>query len=316
MQQDKVSGPTIPGGWMIGGAAVSVTIVGALMYRVGLVLDPVAPSLWPFYGCAALAAGLCAGFRHERTRVQRLARDLAEYLALATLIALVGALASYPAAAETRGFIDPWLAQADAALGFDWLAWYRLVAARPVLQVSGRIAYDSIFWMPALILGAFAWNGRRDRARALIVTLALAAAATLLLFRLTPAVGPLAYEWHGPLPYLPESALWQPQLIPPLRHHLIHVLDVGTLRGLVSFPSFHTAAAVIFIVTAWPEPQLRWPVLAINVAMLLSTPVEGTHYLVDMIGGAVVAWGALAVVGRLHARPAARRGLLRVATER
>ena len=302
MRRGVESGPALPGSWMIAGAMLGVGTVATLMYRAGLVIDPTAWSILPFYACAILVIGLCAGLRNGRARWQRLMRDLAEYLGLATLIALVGALASYPDAAGTRGFVDPVLARADAAIGFDWLAWYRLVATHPVLQVAGRVAYDSIFWMPALILAAFAWEERRDRARALIAALALAAAITLTLFRLAPAVGPLAFEWRGPVPYMPESALWQPQLIPPLREHLIRVVDVGALRGLVSFPSFHTAAAAIFIAAAWPLPKLRWPVLAINAAMLLATPVEGTHYLVDMIAGAGVAGVALWSVHRVHAR--------------
>ncbi len=294
------SGTAIPGEWMIAGAAVGVMTVAMSLYRAGLAIDPAAPSAWPFYICFALAIGLCVSWRDGTTRGQRLARDLAEYLSLGTLIAVAGAVASYPAAAETRGFVDPLLARADAALGFDWLAWYRLVAAHPVLQVGGRIAYDSIFWMPAAILIAFAWTGQRKRARALIAALTLAATMTLFTFRLAPAVGPLAYLWHGPMPYMPESALWQPALIPPLRDHAIRVLDLGALRGLVSFPSFHSAAAVIFMAAAWPMRRLRWPVIAVNAAMLLATPVEGTHYLVDILGGAAVAAIALGAVRALH----------------
>ncbi len=292
----------MPGEWLVGGIAASVLALGLLMHRTGLVIDPASPSLWPFYASGALAAGLCLGLRAGTRRHHRVARDLAEYLALATLIALLGALASYPAAATTRGFIDPALARADRMLGFDWVAWYRVVAAHPVLQVTGRFAYDTIYWTPGAILAFFAWTGRQDRARAMIAALALAAVITLALFRLMPAVGPLAYLWHGPVPYMPVSGLWQPELIPPLREHQVHLVDVGLLRGLVSIPSYHTAAGVLFVAAAWPEPRLRWPVLAVNAAMLLATPVEGTHYLVDMLAGAGVAGIALLIVRALHLR--------------
>ncbi|WP_425230093.1 phosphatase PAP2 family protein [Sphingomonas sp.] len=302
MQAKTTTGPAIPGAWMIAGAGLGITAITGLMYRAGLKVDLGAPSTWPFYICALVVIGLCVGLRNPVNRRQHLVRDLAEYLGLATLIALFGALASYPQAAESQGFIDAALTRADAAIGFDWLSWYRVVAAHPVLQVAGRLAYDSIFWMPAAILAAFAANGRRDRARGMIAALAVAAATTLALFRLMPAVGPLAYLWHGPVPYMPVSALWQPELIPPLRQHQIHYVDVGALRGLVSMPSFHTAAAVIFMVSAWTTPQLRWPVLGVNAAMLLATPVEGTHYLVDMIAGAGVAAASLLLVALVHAQ--------------
>ena len=60
-------------------------------------------------------------------------------------------------------------------------------------------------------------------------------------------------------------------------------------------------SAVLYIIAAWPIRRLRWPLLALNIAMLLATPVEGTHYLTDMIVGAMVAVAASIAV---------RRGLL------
>jgi membrane-associated phospholipid phosphatase len=94
---------------------------------------------------------------------------------------------------------------------------------------------------------------------------------------------------------MPESELWQPQLIPALRAHEVHVIDLTRLRGLVSAPSFHAAAATLYIAYGWTIPRLRWPVLGMNAAMLLATPVEGTHYLTDILLGIAVAVVAIAV---------------------
>ena len=77
-------------------------------------------------------------------------------------------------------------------------------------------------------------------------------------------------------------------------------VDLGTLQGLVSAPSFHTAAAVIFIVIAWQTKYLRWPLILMNGAMLLSTPIEGTHYLSDMIAGGFVGIFAVCAVAALQ----------------
>jgi len=88
---------------------------------------------------------------------------------------------------------------------------------------------------------------------------------------------------------MPESGLWEAQLIPSLRQHLVHVVDLSTLRGLVSVPSFHAATAVLYMAAGRPPGRLRWPVIEVNTLMLLATPVEGTHYLTDMLAGAVVA---------------------------
>lgn len=298
----------IPGAWVAAAMLTLVVVLAMMLWDEQLRIDPAATTTRLLYLGGALAIGLCIGLRRRATPLQRTVRDTAEYFSTFILLGLIGAVATYPIAASSHGFVDPVLQRADVLLGFDWLAWYRLVAAHPALQLAGRIAYASIYWTPVVILGAFAVTGRQDRARACIATFWLAVVLTLVMYRFMPAIGPLGYLWHGALPYLPESALWQPQLIPPLRQHAIHVIDLGTLRGLVSAPSFHTASAVLYIAAAWPLRRLRWPVLVVNVAMLLSTPVEGTHYLSDMIVGAAVAFTALSLVGWLRAELARERG--------
>lgn len=295
----------------MGCIAASALLLAWLMHHVGMAIDPLSPGNVPYYLAGTLALGLGIGLRVANTPMQRVVRDTAEYFALFTLIGLLGAVGSYPEAAASRGFVDAELARIDAAFGFDWVALYRLVAAHPVLQVSGRLAYETIYFTPVAILGAFAIDGRRDRAQAMLAVFWLAALLTLVLFWFMPAMGPLGYLWHGPVPYMPASELWQPQLFPVLRDHGMSDVDLGRLVGLVSAPSFHTAAALLYIGCAWPMPRLRWPVFGVNVAMLLSTPIEGTHYLADMLIGGLVAGVSWWAVSRVTA-PIASRGLTEV----
>jgi membrane-associated phospholipid phosphatase len=88
---------------------------------------------------------------------------------------------------------------------------------------------------------------------------------------------------------MPSSALYQAELIPQLRSHGLQQIHVEALQGVVCAPSFHAASGILFIAAGWRAAPLRWPILALNVAMLLATPVEGTHYLIDILMGAVVA---------------------------
>ena len=240
------------------------------------------------------------GWRHAEAL-----RDGAGYYALFTAIALVGAVTSYPIAAATHGYADATLQRIDAALGFDWLAWYRAVAAHPVLQVLGTACYQSIYVTPAILLGWFARTGQRAAAHRFLASFWLAAVVTLALFAAMPAVGPLSYLWHAPLPYLPASETWQSDLIPALRAHRVGAVDLGALRGLVSAPSFHAAAGTIYLRTAWRTPPLRLPLIGLVAAMLLATPVEGTHYLIDIILGAGVARIAMEAVDLALARAGA-----------
>jgi len=296
----------LPGRWLVIAIGASLLALLALMTRAHLELDPrnLIDRLFGAIAVAAIVARIV--LRRPRTRGQRIARDAIDHVGLFALICLVGALASYPVAANTQGFDDFALARSDRLLRFDWIRWYDVVAAHPWLQFAGTVAYQSIFVTPAILLGYYAYSGRRAEARLFIASFWLAAVATLLLFTLAPAQGPLAYLWHGRIPYMPQSALYQAQVIPLLRHHAVHEVAVTSIHGLVCAPSFHTVSAVLYIIAAWPIRKLRWPLLALNAAMLLATPVEGTHYLTDMIVGALVA---------IAASVAVRRGLLGLLAE-
>lgn len=243
---------------------------------------------------AGTFSAICLRFRAPRSERQRILRDAAEFFGVFMSICLIGAVAPYPLAAIGSGFVDTTLERVDQVLRFDWLAWYRFVAGHPAIQWFDRAAYESIFLSPAVLLGYFAWAGRKAEARLFILTFWIAASVTLVLFAFVPARGPLALLWRGPLPYVPASALYEADLIPALRSHALHRIDLGNLQGLVSAPSFHAASALLYIWTAWPVRALRWPILIVNLAMLLATPVEGTHYLADIIAGIVVALAAVA----------------------
>ncbi|MEO7689509.1 MAG: phosphatase PAP2 family protein [Sphingomonas sp.] len=295
----------VPGKWLVSAAVSSLIVLIAMMAWEHLRIDPLAVAPMAFASIAALLVTTAYVYRRPANRVQRIARDISEYFGLFTLIALIGATATYPLSAGSHGFVDPALQQIDALLRFNWIAWYDVVAAHRSLQLLGTAAYQSIFVSPAILLGYFAWTGHRASARGFITAFWLAAVLSLSLFPFLPAEGPLAFLWRGPIPYMPESALYQMSLIPELRRHDISHVDLGALRGLVSAPSFHTASAILYVATAWPFRTLRWPLVVINVAMLLSIPVEGTHYLTDMIAGALVAVAALGVVAEVRFRLAA-----------
>lgn len=288
--------PLIPGAWLVSGLAASVLVVAAMMVHAGLVIAPRSPG---FVAVSLILLALVAARAWTGTRdslLHRQVRDFSEDALLFCLICLLGVVASYPVAAGSSGFVDPTLEHVDRLLHFNWLFWYREVSDYPSLQHAGAAAYAGIFVSPFVILGYLAWEQRRLEARLFLLTFWVAAVLTLVLFWRFPAQGPLAFLWHGAIPYMPTSALYQEQLIPALRLHQMTDIDIGSLRGLVCAPSFHTVSAVLYMVAAWPIARLRWPLVALNGVMLLATPIEGTHYLADMIAGLFVAIFAVVAV--------------------
>lgn len=232
--------------------------------------------------------------------------DMLEGLCLFGIVGMLGAIGSYVVASHTSGYVDAWLAAADRSIGFDWLGWYELTRPWTTFHIASRMAYSSLFLTPSFILIAYAWLGRQARARAMVAATAIALALTITIFAWMPARSAVPF-YQGLHPaYLPASDVTHVAITAALRNGQMTALDVANLGGLITFPSFHAAAAILFIWAAWPVRALRWPVLALNGMMLIATPLEGSHYLVDVFGGVAVAgvgigavhWPALAAVMR------------------
>ena len=52
-------------------------------------------------------------------------------------------------------------------------------------------------------------------------------------------------------------------------------IPLDNLEGLITFPSFHTAGAIMFIWALRKVPYVRWPAIALNAALIASTPIDG-----------------------------------------
>jgi len=51
----------------------------------------------------------------------------------------------------------------------------------------------------------------------------------------------------------------------------------------------HAALAALLTAGLWPVRGLRWIAVALNVLMLVSIPIDGGHYFVDVLAGLGVA---------------------------
>ncbi|MDG2535602.1 phosphatase PAP2 family protein [Sphingomonas sp. HITSZ_GF] len=278
----------------VGAAAIALAVLLAV---AGLSID-MSHAIRPMALVLLGVAGALARPRARSVREARLA-ELAECWGLLTLISTMGALASYGVARFTTGETDAALAAMDHAIGFDWVAAYRFFAARPLLARTSEYIYLSIFVTPVAVLAGLTLSGRADRARGFIAAFGLALAVSVTIFYFWPARAALTYHLGNGYPYLPANGISHIAAIAQLRAGTLQVIDLALLSGLITFPSFHAVAAILFIWAAWPLRWLRWPCLALNLAMLAVTPVQGTHYLIDVIGGIAL---ALTVIGLLHLR--------------
>jgi membrane-associated phospholipid phosphatase len=148
-----------------------------------------------------------------------------------------------------------------------------------------------------VVVLSLALVGRLQGLRIFMLSFAIAALITIAISALVPAEGVWGY-------YRLHAAAY-PDIVPATRElHLpiFHGLRDGTFRtlmatgaeGIITFPSLHAALALLLTAALWPVPVLRWFGLAINLVMLISIPVDGGHYYLDILAGLAVAMVSLA----------------------
>ncbi|MEZ5842077.1 MAG: phosphatase PAP2 family protein, partial [Hyphomicrobiales bacterium] len=72
-------------------------------------------------------------------------------------------------------------------------------------------------------------------------------------------------------------------------------------KGLIAFPSYHVALGVIVTLAFRDMPRLLVPVALVNGAMILTTPIDGGHHMVDGIAGAVLGVAAVRAAAAIRA---------------
>ncbi|WP_395397980.1 phosphatase PAP2 family protein [Novosphingobium sp. BL-8A] len=211
-------------------------------------------------------------------------------------------LMTFVAATSQRAFFDGPLAYADRILlpGFDWPGTM-LSFSRSGLPV--RIAnwvYESIKWQPQLLILALALMSNHRRVWHFLLSWITTLCIVVGVFALYPVLG--AYDYFGiaagNVPAMLDPTPWnQPVLLDGLRNGTLRLISLGTLAGIVNFPSFHAGAAVLLAYGFWSIRAMRWIFVTLNTLMLASAVPIGGHYIVDLLAGVIAAAAGIAVAG-------------------
>lgn len=228
-----------------------------------------------------------------------------------TLILLLGTLLSYAAAAPAFPYRDAELYAADRALGFDWRSYLAFFNAHPIAGSIGNIAYFSMKLQIPLILIVLVATSRIVKLQQFVIATAASLAITLAVFVFVPAVAYYAYLGIHPSDFsnlTPSTPYAHIRHLEEIRSGLVRVVRFNDLEGLITFPSFHTVSALLYAWALWPIRRLRWPAVVVNVLMIASTPIDGAHYAIDIIGGIVVAIVAIGLATRVKYPAATKAG--------
>ena len=255
-----------------------------------------------------------AGFAHANAAsATRRDPQVMFVLGATAQIVLVTVLMSpltYVAVAAGFPLQDANLLLVDRALGLDWAAYVVFVNDHPTLAGWLSAGYNMIRWPIFAIPVVLAAGRHYLRTEEFTFAFATALMVTTVISALVPAIG--VYQQIGLDPATlenlsPRAYLEQVRDFGPVRDGVLRHLNLFGLAGIVTFPSFHAASAVLYAWAFWPVRWMRPIALLANGVMLASTPIDGGHYFIDVIAGiaiAVVAIVAARRMGRLIDRRA------------
>jgi len=256
-------------------------------------------------GCAVIVLLGAALFYGRYRPDPRLSSGLS---GTAQLIAftMVGAPLSYLAAAANLPLQDHLLDAADRAVGLDWRALLDWMNASHFIYALLHQIYQSLTVQMTTVVLCLAFTGRLLRLQTFVLAFILAALVTIFVSALLPAVG--AWPYYGltaaASPHVTPVASTSWPVFYGLRDGSFRALTAIGAQGIISFPSLHAALAVILVMAVWPVPILRWIILILNAAMLVATPIDGSHYFVDVFAGVALAVACYFAADRLAAAPA------------
>lgn len=244
---------------------------------------------WRAAGLIATGAGWRSG--PVITRAGEGAGNVAINIVFACAIATL----TYLCARFALPLRDAGMVAADAAIGFRWDRWWRTLGEHPSLRAVLHLAYGSLRVQLVVLSFAMPFSGDRHRSAEFFALTTATGVVTCVLSGLLPAVG--AMPWFG----IPGAA-WLPDLM-QLRTAAAPRFDLPAMHGIVTFPSYHATLAVLYSWAARRMGLLTIAFVALNAVMLVSTPSEGGHYLVDVIAGVAIALAAIAVARRVRRLP-------------
>jgi hypothetical protein len=285
---DQDAGPARPGlahlglnplGGLLIGLNICALIVGVALFSAGR-LTIEWSTVW--LGAVLLGAIVVVWLNLYFVPGQRAEWFVAEVLFVTfAMVLLTNVLVpmQYGALALAAPYADPWLAKADAWLGVSVPAMTAWTWAHPWTSRLATVTYFT--FAPQMLLTLLTLAVLRDRDRlwefafhfhvCLIVTIAAVAiwpsACAAVFYRFDPTIDT-------------TRAIAQ---IRGFHDGTMTVVRFDDLDGLVSFPSFHVAGALLVTWAFRHRRRIFIPLIVLNTGLALSTVVTGEHYVVDVL---------------------------------
>ena len=283
--------------WLVVIASAVVAGIGLLAMRMSIdeaLLDQAWKAVFIPFAVGLIFAALASRIR-PLAFVFSACADFFSSVSQWMAFAVVGLVLTYFAASANLPLADPAFARLDAALGLRWDDLSDWTQQHGVLRSALWIAYVSggtqipvlflIYCMraPGVGSGELMWNF-------MVSLLIVTAISVVLPARAMP--GMIGRDHID--------------VFLAVRNGGIPVLDRSMIAGLITFPSWHAAMAVIFMYSARTMKWLLAILAPLNVLIILATVPCGGHYFVDTVAGLAVAVVSILAVGKIRRAIATR----------
>ena len=274
----------------------------AVQLTAPLTIDPASLIKLAVAGSTLVAAALFYRWRRPNPAFAAMCFGLTQVL----LFSAMGALLSYALARNGGALWDESFARWDRALGFDWLGYVRWVDQSELIATTYRYAYASLVPQVVVLVIVLGFTLRLALLRAVLAAAMISGTSIVLLSALFPAesnfvaLGLKAEDFTHVNPFAGFSHY--PHLV-ALREGTEFVIRLPEMQGIITFPSYHAGLATV---TLWGFVRsgiapLQWLGGLTALLTILATPVDGGHYVVDVLAGIGIAAASI-----LAARQAVR----------
>jgi hypothetical protein len=252
------------------------------------------PQLRIFAGLIVLSVvlAICRRWRSFPKITDRLAHLTRTVLALVLFTNAISILSFILTGILPLPAWDGALATADRSLGLNWLDMYQWLGRYPAIEAFAHAVYVSLGPETLFLFVALELLGHHNHARAFLLWIIVATIAVLGIGTLTPAAGAFVYYQLPVASTTGYVSQWA-----DLRNGTLRTIDPFNNQGLVVFPSFHAALAVLCACAARPLRIVKIPLLALNLLVILASPAMGGHYFIDIFAGIFLAGLTISLPG-------------------
>lgn len=218
------------------------------------------------------------------------------------LFIILSAVLTYIAAASPEPFYDKEIFAVDQWLGFDLRFFLDWVNRHAYANIILENSYNSFFQIPLLFL-CLAVYQKHSRAYSVMLCFIIAFIISVIIMAAFPTIAPHTFLKidAGDYPNVNMiSGHWHVDDFFGMRDGTLKTLNLFTLKGLITFPSYHASIAIILLWGFWSISWLKIPALLLNSLVLLSVPITGGHYFADVIAGVIISVIAILLVKKTN----------------